>query len=61
MTKRGRKTVWSEELGLGVKINRRFPKAIHKMLSEKAVKALLNRMAIDPAFKQRILVQVEES
>lgn len=53
--KTGRPSGWDEKLGNGVMKGRRFPMPIHKMLSEKQVKQVLNKMALDPDFKVQVI------
>jgi len=58
--KPGPKGIFSPELGAGVKKNPRFPAPIFELLYDDNVKRVLNRMALDPDFKAKVLGMVEE-
>jgi hypothetical protein len=56
----GRPSGWGPELGKGKNVGHHAPEKIHSLLREAKVKRLLSRMALDPEFKARILVMVDE-
>lgn len=58
--KEGRKSIFSEALGLGSKKSYRFPWPIHDLLKERQFKWLMNWMAMNPTFKKKILDQVPD-
>lgn len=56
--KEGRPSVFAEELGLGKGRTYYFPHPVHALLRLKAVRLLLNWMALDDSFRDEILDKV---
>jgi hypothetical protein len=54
-SKEGRKSVFSEELGLGALGTYRFPEAVHVLLRDRRIRKHLNWMAMNERYRSKIL------
>lgn len=56
----GRPSIWDESLGLTIHRSYRAPPRVFRLLGERPVKKLLNRMETSKRFKARVLALLDD-
>ena len=52
--KRGRRSVWSEQLGNGIHTTKYFPQPVWDLLDERKTKQVLNDMALSEEYRKEV-------